>query len=200
MLQQFTGWLSGHYIEALGAILGIVYIILSIKQNIYTWPAGILSSALYVIVFFQSKFYAGMGLQVYYVAVSIYGWYYWLQGIKKGSGEKVRVTRIKYKTLIKSTAISAIIYIGILYILLNYTDSPIPYMDSLTTTLSIMATWMLARKIIDNWLLWVFVDIVSIGLYIYRGLWATTILFLVYTIMAVAGYIEWKKDLKSNGD
>ena len=93
--------------------------------------------------------------------------------------------------------VTVVVYGIILYILLNYTDSPVPYMDSMTTALSVVATWMLARKIIEHWIIWVFVDAVSAGLYIYKSLWPTTVLFIVYTIMAVAGYYEWKKKLKT---
>jgi len=199
MWELFVRWLSEHYIEALGAIIGILYIFFSIRQNIFTWPTGILTSALYVLVFFQSKLYAMMGLQVYYVFISIYGWYYWLKGAKNKEVGKTPVIRISQKVFIWLTPITIATYFTILYILKNFTDSPIPYMDSLITSLSIIATWMLARKIIENWLVWILVDAVSVGLYFYRGLWATTILFLVYTIMAVAGYFEWRKDFKTNG-
>ena len=198
MSDIITGWLSEHYIEVLGAILGILYIFLSIRQKILTWPTGLLSSAIYVYVFFKSKFYADMGLQVYYVGISLYGWYYWLKGGKKENTDYVPVRKTGVRTILILIPITIIIYAVILYILLNFTDSPVPYMDSLTTALSIVATWMLARKMIEQWLIWIFVDLVSTGLYIYKGLWATTVLFIVYTVMAVVGYIEWKKDLMSH--
>lgn len=195
MFEIIKEWLSGHTVETLGAILGMVYIFFSIRQNIFTWPTGILTSVLYVVVFFQSKFYAGMGLQAYYVAISIYGWYFWLKGRPGNAKPEVRVTRAGKRLWLKLVFFALIIYASILFILVNYTDSPIPYMDSLTTALSIVATWMLARKIIEHWLIWVFVDIVSVSLYIYKELWPTTLLFTVYTVMAVIGYFEWKKSL-----
>jgi nicotinamide mononucleotide transporter len=198
MWELFARWLSEHYIEALGTIIGILYIFFSIRQNIFTWPTGIVTSALYVLVFFQSKLYAMMGLQVYYVFISIYGWHYWLKGAKNKNQEKTPVTRLPNKNLLWLIPATGFIYLAIFFILKKYTDSPVPHLDSLTTSLSIVATWMLARKVIENWLVWILVDAVSVGLYFYRGLWATTILFLVYTVMAIAGYFEWKKDLKTN--
>jgi nicotinamide mononucleotide transporter len=183
----------------LGTIVGIIYIFLSIRQNIFTWPSGILTSVLYVIVFYQSKFYAGMGLQVYYVAISIYGWFYWMKGSKKGNEHKVPVIKASKKALRTLVATTILIYGVILLILIKFTDSPVPFMDSLTTSLSIVATWMLARKIVETWLVWIVADILCTGLYLYQGLLFTSILFLVYTIMAFAGYLEWNKDLKSNG-
>lgn len=198
MTEIFTGWLPEHFIEVSGAVLGMLYIFFSIRQHILTWPTGLLTSALYVYVFFQSKFYADMGLQVYYVGISLYGWYYWLVGGNKETGGKVPVQRTGRSVFRMLAGISILIYAGILFILLNFTDSPVPFMDSMTTALSIVATWMLARKYIEHWLIWIFVDLFSAGLYIYKGLWATSILFLVYTLMAVVGYRKWKKDLQQN--
>ncbi len=198
MTEIFTAWLPEHFIEVLGAVLGMLYIFFSIRQHILTWPTGLLTSVLYVYVFFQSKFYADMGLQVYYVGISLYGWYYWLTGGKNQAERKVPVQRTSRAVFGILAGTTVLIYAAILYILLNYTDSPVPYMDSMTTALSIVATWMLARKYIEHWLLWIFVDLFSAGLYIYKGLWPTTILFLVYTLMAVVGYRKWKKDLQQN--
>jgi len=170
----------------------------SIRQNILTWPTGLLTSLLYVFVFFQSKFYADMGLNVYYVGISLYGWYYWLRGGKRNSKAELPIQKAGLKKIFYLIPITIIIYGVILFVLLNYTDSPIPYMDSMTTALSIVATWMLARKIIEHWIIWIFVDLFSTGLYIYKGLWPTTILFLVYTVMAIIGFIQWRKKLARN--
>jgi nicotinamide mononucleotide transporter len=188
-------WLLGNKIELLGAILGILYIFFSIRQNILTWPTGLLTSALYVIVFSRARLYADMGLQVYYVGISLYGWYFWLRGKKPAQKKQVPVRAATKKLQLTLLLTSFILYVIILYILLNFTDSDVPYMDSLTTALSIVATWMLAKKYIGHWLIWIFVDVVSAGLYIYKGLWPTVILFIIYTIMAILGYLEWKKDL-----
>ncbi len=188
-------WLLGNKTELLGAILGILYIFFSIRQNILTWPTGLLTSVLYVIVFFRARLYADMGLQVYYVAISLYGWYFWLRGKKPGENKQVPVRTTNRKLQLILLLASVVLYVIILYILLNFTDSDVPYMDSLTTALSIVATWMLAKKYIGHWLIWIFVDAVSAGLYVYKGLWPTVILFFIYTVMAVLGYLEWKKDL-----
>ncbi|WP_346860921.1 nicotinamide riboside transporter PnuC [uncultured Draconibacterium sp.] len=189
-------WLLNNKIELLGAILGIVYIVFSIRQNILTWPTGLVTSAIYVAVFFNARLYADMGLQVYYVAISIYGWYFWIKGKKPQNTTQVPVKNTPGLLWIKLTFVSVVLYTILLYILLNWTNSDVPYMDSLTTALSIVATWMLAKKYIEHWLLWIFIDAFSAGLYIYKGLWPTVVLFIIYTIMAVLGYIEWKKDLQ----
>lgn len=197
MLHSITEWLLINKIEVLGAILGIVYVLLSIRQSIFTWPTGLLTSLLYIFVFFDSALYAAMGLQVYYVGISIYGWYYWLKGNKADDESHVPVQRTKNKLWILIGVFSILIYAVILFVLIKFSDSEVPFMDSLTTTFSIVATWMLAKKYIETWIIWIFVDFVSIGLYVFLSLWPTVVLFIVYTIMAYFGYVEWKKDLKT---
>ena len=188
-------WLADHYIEVFGALTGIIYVILEIRQSIWLWPLGLITSALYVWVFFTNKFYADMGLQSYYVLISIYGWYWWLRGGKKYNTDSLPVTRISLKLVVILVFVFILLFAGIWYILLNYTDSPVPLGDAFTTALSIVATWMLARKIIEHWIVWVIADLVSMGLYIYKGLYPTVILFAVYTLMAVIGYREWEKTM-----
>jgi len=196
-MELIIKWLSGNYIELLGAILGIVYIFFSIRQSILTWPVGLLTSVLYVWVFFFSKLYADMGLQLYYVFISIYGWYEWLRGNRSDAGEKLEISRLSVKLGIVLLVVNALLFLIIWFILKNYTDSPVPMADGLATSLSIVATWMLARKILEQWLVWIFVDAFSVGLFWYKDLMPTVILFVVYTIMAVAGFVEWKKEYLS---
>lgn len=198
MTETLTTWLWGNKIELIGAILGLLYIFFSIRQHILTWATGLLTSVLYIVVFFQSGFYADMGLQVYYVFISIYGWYFWLKGEKiaaQNDQHQVPVTKIKKGVLVKSGMATLLIFLFLTFILKRFTDSTVPVMDSLTTALSITATWMLAKKYIEHWLIWIFVDFFSAGLYVYKNLWPTVVLFIVYAVMAIIGYLEWKKDL-----
>ena len=197
MLENILAWLWDNKVQVLGAVFGLVYIYFSIRQHILTWPIGLLSSVFYVFIFSQTGFYADMGLQVYYVVISIYGWYFWLKGKRSDDDKKVPVKTTTKVLWLKIFAITFLIFLIILYILKNYTDSTVPVMDSLTTAFSITATWMLARKYIEHWIIWIFVDFVSAGLYIYKNLWPTVILYIVFTVMAFLGFIEWKKDLKT---
>jgi len=186
-----VSWLQEHYVEILGVVFSVLYLLLSIRQNILLWPAGMISALLYMAVFFHSKFYADMGLNAYYFFISIYGWILWKKG---GKGKEERpVSRIGRRTALFLLAITALAFLGIAFLLKNYTDSPIPYWDALTTAMSFTATWMLARKILEHWIVWIVVDVISMALYLYRGLYPTMILFAIYTTMAVIGYIEWKK-------
>lgn len=201
-------WVVEHSIEIFGALSGIIFVYLEIKGNIWLWPLGILTSAVYIYVFFESKFYADMGLQWYYLVISIYGWYWWRRGARerRGEGERERmadgggslkgVSRLRPSTGLILGLITLLLFVVIRYILINFTDSPVPGWDSLTTSISVVATWMLARKIIEHWILWIIVDIISIGLYIYKGLYPTVVLFTVYSVMAFIGFIEWRKGIK----
>lgn len=187
-------YISQHYIEIAGAVLSLIYLYLSIKQKIGLWIFGFLCSLLYIVVFFSSKFYADMSLQFYYLGVSIYGWVSWKSG-KQHTGHEIPVKKVNLRQIVIFSIITIAIFFIYYFILAQYTDSPLPIADSFTTALSITATWMLAKKLIEHWLLWIVVDAVSAGLYFYKELYPTAVLFIVYTLMAVVGLIQWKKEL-----
>lgn len=190
-------WALANWIEVCGMLTGFIYLWFSVRQSILTWPLGVLSSVLYIIVFYNARFYAGMGLQFYYFFISIYGWWSWMHPNSGNTNEKeLQISRTDKKLWIAIVVFCILLFIVIALILKDFTDSPIPYWDSFTTSLSIVATWMLARKKFEHWLLWMVIDSVSIVLYIFRGLYPTTILFIGYSIMAVVGYMEWQKELK----
>lgn len=199
MNNNWLQWLMLNWVEIAGAVLGIAYVFLSVKQNILTWAMGLATSMLYIYVFFVAKFYADMALQFYYVWVSIYGWFLWSRGKASGSKhKKLPVSRMSHQMALLLGAVSVFLWSIIYVVLKYYTDSPVPFGDAFTTALSIVATWMLAKKIIEHWLVWIVVDVVSIGMYIYKGLLPTTILFVVYTLVAIWGFVEWRKDLRLN--
>lgn len=188
-------YIYSHYIEILGSILSVIYLYLSIKQKVSLWIFGFMCSALYIVVFFQSKFYADMTLQFYYLGVSIYGWFSWKEKAKQ-TGKELPIKKTNLRNVLILLPITIIVLFLYYYVLKNHTDSPLPFADSFTTALSITATWMLAKKMIEHWILWIIVDSVSAGLYFYKELYPTTVLFVIYTIMAVIGWIQWRKDLK----
>ena len=137
-----------------------------------------------------------MGLQVYYLVVSAYGWYYWSRRSSPGQEGGRPVIRLNGSMTMILTAVTAGLLIGIVFILKNFTDSDVPWGDAFTTAASIVATWMLARKILEHWLVWIVVDLVAAGLYLYKELYPTALLYIVYSVIAVAGYIQWKKKME----
>ena len=211
-----SNWLSDNYIEIFGAITGIIYVFLEIRQTVWLWPVGIVTSAVYIWIFFTGKLYADMSLQVYYLIISCLGWYWWTMGIGHraqsselraqgtryneetagGKEGELQVTRIILKTGLVLTVVFFILFIVMWFILKRLTDSPVPEWDSFITSLSIVATWMLARKIYEHWLLWIVVNSVAALLFLSRGLYPTVILYVVYGIMSFVGLTAWKKTIK----
>jgi len=197
MAEGIIAWLIQNWIEVLGFVFGILYVITSVKQNILTWLFCLLTAILYIYVFLDSKFYAGMTLQLYYVFVSVYGWITWSKGTKSKEGEEeLKVSNLKKQQYIFLVPISFILWSGIFFILQRFTDSPVALSDSFMTAFSIVGTWMVAKKNLECWIVWIAVNFFSVIIYFNRDLYPTAILYLIYLGSAIWGYIEWKKELK----
>ena len=202
-----TVWISNNYIEVFGAVTGIIYVFLEIRQTIWLWPVGIITSAVYIWVFFTGKLYADMSLQFYYLVISIVGWYWWVEGggqRAEGSGqngksrkEELQVTRLKLRTGIVLSAVFIPLFAVMWLVIDRLTDSPVPGWDSFITSLSIIATWMLARKIFEHWFLWIVVNTAATVLFLTRGLYPTAFLYTVYGIMSFGGIAAWRKTIRS---
>ncbi len=208
-------WLSENIVEVFGAVTGIAYVILEIRRNIFLWPLGILTSAVYIYVFGRNGFYAGMVLQGYYVAISIYGWYKWhgARGMEQGArstehgagrrehGERIPadkngsdIKRIDIKTAILSVMTALALWALLWFSLDRWTDSPVPLWDGLITSLSVVATWMLTKKIIEQWYVWILANSIAFIVYLAMAMYPTAVLFGVYTVMAVIGLRAWGKE------
>lgn len=185
-------------LEYFGVITGLLYLFLEIKQHKAMWIVGFITSLVYVFVFFFSKIYADMGLNIYYVAISIYGFKKWASTKQDAPKDEILDNTIFYRhvtwPLLGGIILSIISIYGFLYFVLHhFTDSPIPMGDAFTTSVGIVATWMLARRIIEHWIFWVIVNFVSVYLYYLRDLYPTMFLYICYAILAIAGYFTWKK-------
>ena len=181
-------------IEIVAALFGVVTVYLSVRQNIWNWPVGIVNVALYVVVFYRERLYAGMGLQVIYIVLALYGWYQWLYG---GAGRTpLPVTRAMPRELLLATAAGALAAWGIGAPLARYTDASLPYLDAALVGASLVAQWMSTRKLLENWLVWIVADIVYIGMYVYKRLYPTAALYAVFTALAIWGYVQWKQSLR----
>ena len=177
-------------LELTGAVIGLLYLFLEYKANIWLWPVGVLMNIVYVIIFYQSEIYGDMGIYIYYFFASIYGWYIWKKATNQT--EKILILHTPIKYIWKLIVAFILIFFVIAFVLIQL-NSQVPYLDSLTTTLSILAMWMLAHKYIEQWLLWIVVNLVSIGLYSYKQLDITALLFIVYSIVPFFGYFKWRK-------
>ena len=193
-------WLAANWLEIFGVVTGLGYLYLEIKQKPSMWILGILTSFVYIFVFFGAKIYAGMSLNVYYVIVSIYGFILWqkdkssVENKKDDVATQISYTNLSWKLGIILLLITTLVYVLMVYVLKNYTDSPVSYKDSLVTSLSVVATWMVAKKIIQHWFVWIFVNAFSVYLYYSMELYLTAILFFVYGVLSIVGYLNWKKN------
>jgi len=188
-------WINNNWFEFTGAILAFIYLILEIRRKWFFWIVGIISSAFYVYIFFLSKLYAEMGLNCYYILMSIYGLYCWKFSSKAGN-ENQGFNRIYMKTTFLLILVFLLLFLSILIILSRFTDSQVPASDTLIAILSIVATWMTAKKIVECWYIWIFANIFATGLYIHQKLYPTAILFTFYSILSFVGLIEWRKTIK----
>lgn len=179
-------------IEIIGALIGLLYLYLEYKANKWLWPVGVVMPVIYVWIFFQSKFYADMGVNIYYFFASIYGWMYWTRH-KRQEDAELPVTHTPHRYSLPLTVAGVSLFAAIAFILVRYTDSPVPYGDSFTTALSILGMWLLARKHVEQWLFWFVVNVVSCGLYLWKGLYPTSVLFAIYSVISVFGYFKWKR-------
>lgn len=190
-MEEIYHYLITNEVETISTVFGIICVYLNAKENIWAWPTGIISVALGIYIFLQFKLYGDMGLHIIYVILGFYGWYNWLYGGKQHTGVKIHQTAA---TELQLFIISGLAGTGVLgYFLDAGTDSDVPYLDAMTTVFSLIAQYQLTKKQIENWLIWIAVDVVCIGLYYYKGLYIYTFLYVVYLFLATMGYFNWRK-------
>ena len=195
-------WLFENWIEVTGAVLTLIFLYLEVSRKWTMWIIGILSGLFYVYINFSQHLYAMMGLRSYEVFVSIYGLYCWKYAKTKDNSQLP--FRFIHKTLtLRLAAIGILVYAALWFIIIRFTDIPNPFAEGgepvpffielLVVTLSFLAAWMAAKKIVESWYLWMIVNPCSIALYVYKGMYPTTLLYIVYAIFSIVGYIQWRK-------
>ena len=184
-------------LEIIAALVGALSVWLSVRQNIWSWPTAIVNVVLYAIVFYDAKLYADMGLQVVYAVLSIYGWYEWLYG---GAGRtELRVTRTGSRLGVLLTLIAAAGSVVIGLFLHHETDAALPFMDSFLSSTSLVAQWMMTKKLLENWAVWIGVDVLYVGMFIFKGLFLTSALYAVFLALAIKGFIDWRRSMSAQG-
>ena len=161
-------------LEVIAAAFGVISVYLSTRQNIWSWPTAIVNVALYTVVFYQGRLYGQMGLQPIYLALSVYGWYQWLHGGEQHT--ELRVSRASPRLLGALAALNLVLWLALAAVL-RQTDAALPWLDALLTTTSLVAQWMMTRKILENWLIWIAVDVVYVPMFVSQGLYATAVLY-----------------------
>jgi len=180
-------------LELIAVLITLVAVYLTTRQVVWCWPLGMVSVALYAAVFFDARLYADMGLQGLYFALAAYGWWAWLHG-GDDHGELV-VTRTPERNRVVLLVAAAVGGVLLGQLLNRFTDASLPFMDSLLTSFSIAAQWMQTRKLLENWLVWLAVDVLYVGMFLYKELFLTAGLYAVFLVLAGMGYVEWRRSM-----
>ncbi len=176
--------------ELIAVIAALFYVVLAAKENSWCWPAALISTIIYTVIFYDVYLWMDSLLQLYYIAMAIYGWYCWRQSSTKvNASQKIQ----SWPLLLHGKMIVLLLAISLIlgWVMANYTPTDFPYLDSATTVFAVFATYLVAKKVLENWLYWIVIDAVSIYLYIEKELTPTAVLFVLYVIIAIYGYMQW---------
>jgi nicotinamide mononucleotide transporter len=179
-------------LQIVGTLLGLIYLWLEYKANIWVWIVGAIMPMVHGVLYLESGIYADAAMQLYYVAAGIYGLAVWRRKPKRSDDGLIRRTPRSW--IFPLVVVYALLHVALYFLLVEFTDSRVPLFDSMSTALSIVAMWMLSRKLVEQWLVWLVVDMISVGLYLYKGIPLTACLYTVYCILAVAGYLRWTRE------
>ena len=187
--------------EAIAVVVTLAAVYLTTRQIVWCWPLSLVSVTLYAVVFFEAKLYADMGLQGIYFILSLYGWWAWLRGgPRDDDGDStLQVSVASNRMRIAALAIGTISGLALGTLLARLTDASFPYVDSTLTAFSLVAQFMATRKMLDNWLVWIAVDVVYVGMFIAKDLYLTAGLYGAFLVLAASGFVQWKRTLENQG-
>ena len=182
-------------LDITATIVGLVYIWLEYRASIYLWIAGIIMPAIDIFLYYEAGLYADFGMAIYYTLAALYGYAVWKWGKKRGTAadEQLPITRFPRRKVLPVALLFAVAWAAIYEILIHFTNSDVPITDSFANALSFVGLWALARKYLEQWMVWILVDVVLSALYIYKGIPFKASLYALYVVIAVAGYFKWKK-------
>ena len=183
-------------LEWIAAIAGAVSVYLSARENIWSWPTAIVNVGLYIIVFRRTGLYSDMGLQVVYLVLSIYGWYEWLYGGRDRT--KLTVSRATMREWALTLPVALVFWFALARYTATLPGVALPYVDSCLTTISLVAQWMMTRKILENWILWIVADIAYVPMYVYKKLPVTAALYALFLVLAVVGLRAWWRSYRAH--
>lgn len=199
MTVPLCSWLAAHgssCLELVAVLFGVVSVFLSVRENIWSWPTALVNVSLYFVLFYESGLYSDMGLQVVYFGLSVYGWYEWLYGGKGRTALKVSRTPKRLWAVL--AVIALIVWASLGKLTSRLPGVSLPYVDAATTTTSLVAQWMMTRKLLENWALWIAVDVAYIAMFIFKGLYLTAVNYAIYLVLAWMGHVTWKRSLATS--
>ena len=188
----FTAWgVPVSQLECWAFVLSLLMVGFNLKVNAWGWPLAIVSSVLYGLLFARSKLYGEASLQILFVLMSVWGWWQWLAG-KGDDQQALQVRALSSRARLVALCLTLLMWPALGYLLANVTDSDVPYLDALPTAGSVMGQWLLARKLVDNWPCWLLVNVVSMGLFAYKQLWLTVLLYGIFAVLSALGWRVWQ--------
>jgi len=193
-------WIFNNYIEILGFISSLICVWLSSRANIWTWFWAIVSSGISAVFFYQIRLFGDMNLQFFFIITAIYGWYQWRFGSKTHTnqkGEKMPISYLPKNYYLPLLLVFAFLFSAI-YVCLKFLKGDFLFWDTLTTTMSIVATWLAARKYIENWLVWILADTIYVTIYLQKNAALYAILYALFLILAYLGFVNWQKIIQAN--
>ena len=184
------------FLEFTAVVFGIISVLFARKNNILVYPTGLVSTLIYVYILLEWKLFGDFIINIYYSVMSILGWYLWTR--KKNGATEFPISVMNRKDYLISSVIftGTLLFVALVYYFFDKFTHWTAYVDTLTTALFFVGMWLMAKRKIENWLLWIVADIISVPLYFYKGLTFSSIQFLLFTIIAILGYIEWRKFLQ----
>lgn len=200
LLVSFVDYLTAlPWLELVAMLLALAYIILAAQGSLWCWPAAFISTALYTVIFYDVLLLMDSALNAYYLIMAVYGYWAWQKNtstnvVQNQPIENTPLAIISWSgdTHLKICLILTIISLALGYVIANYTSASFPYLDTFTTIFAVFATYLVTQKVLENWLYWVVIDAISIYLYIEKGLIPTTVLFIIYVVIATYGYFKWQ--------
>ena len=192
-LPAFTAWGAPiTWLEIVAFALALAMVVLNMRVNPLAWPLAIMSSLLYFALFWQSRLYGDASLQIFFAVVALWGWWQWQRGTSE-DGSALRVRTLPARTRWMLIAALALMWPATGWFLKHYTDTDVPWWDAFPTAASLIGQWLLGRKYLENWAAWVVVNIVSVALFAYKGLWLTTLLYSLFIAMSFIGWRAWRR-------
>lgn len=185
------GFLASHWLDITTTILGLAYILLEYKANVWMWVVGFVMQSLGIVLYYQKGLYADCGMEFYYLVMTVYGFFAWMRHSSKK--QELPIRHMPRKVVLTWLSLALLIWAAIYLLLSRYTNSTVPVADAFTTALSIVGIWALARKYLEQWLVWIVVDVVTCVLYFYKDIPFKATLYAVYVVIAVFGYFKWLK-------
>ncbi len=181
--------------EAVAVGLSLAYLLLAMRNSLWCWPAAFISTLIFTLLFWEFALLMESALNLYYMAMAGYGFWQWRQGGTQGQALPMQRFSLTSHALIVAACSALSLAVG--YYMDNFTHADLPYPDAATSCFAVVTTWMVARRVVENWLYWIVIDAVSIFIFLHKGLWLTAMLFVVYTLLAIGGYFNWSRMMRN---